>query len=324
VLDNIYMGSAVAAKNLDLLKSNGITHIVAIGWNLEKYFEGQFSYLLINRVEDGPECNILNYFKIAHEFMDECLQQSPSGKLFVHCHKGLSRSATIVIGYEMKRRQSDYQSVLTKIRQSRSFIMPNIGFQAQLHEFERQEYSLDGAVYKDFNPIQFIKDRLPKMLDAINRNYEAYKTDPDAVDEDELFEVTLYTHQVHKLRQKDKLSEQDVQILKDSIAALRRIQVEFVDDANSLRRFDIMFREKKKSDKKTVKTETSSAVEVEDDSTSAVGDTKQEQEDVSPNIIPTTSSTEKADNDVVVEVKEASEDAAQSDQSDESQKLIEI
>merc|ERR1712048_884362 len=118
----------------------------------------------------------------------------------------------------------------------------------------------------------------------------------------------------------DKLTEQDVQILKDSIAALRRIQVEFVDDANSLRRFDIMFREKKKSDKKTVKTETSSAVEVEDDSTSAVGDTKQEQE----NVIPMTSSTDKADNDVVVEVKEASEDVAQSDQSDESQKLIEI
>lgn len=133
VLDNIYMGSAVAAKKLDLLKKNGITHIIAIGWNLEKYFPDQFTYLLINKVEDGPECNILNYFQSAHAFMDECLLKQPSGKMFVHCHKGLSRSATVVISYEMKRRRSNYQTVLSKIRQSRSFIMPNIGFQGLVH-----------------------------------------------------------------------------------------------------------------------------------------------------------------------------------------------
>ena len=81
------------------------------------------------------------------------------------------------------------------------------------------------------------------MLEAINRNYGAYKTDPDDVDEDELFEVTLYTHQVHKLRQKDKLTESDIKILKDSIQALRQIQVEFVENEASLRRFDIMFKD---------------------------------------------------------------------------------
>merc|ERR1719295_351322 len=303
VLNNIYMGSAVAAKNLDLLKSNGITHIIAIGWNLDKYFEGQFEYLLINKVEDGPECNILNYFQISHQFMDNCLNQSPPGKLFVHCHKGLSRSATIVIGYEMKRRKSDYHTVLSKIRQSRSFIMPNIGFQAQLHEFERMNYSLDQTKYTNFNSIQFIKDRLPKMLSAIKRNYEAYSTDPDEVDEDELFEVTLYTHQVHKLRQKDKLTEGDIKILKDSIQSLRQIQVEFVDNAASLRRFDIMFKDKE-PEKDTFKVENGKYNHVE--SISATQEITVD--DPSP-----TTNAERGDAEaqtVTVEMKETSDEVA--------------
>merc|ERR1719447_329888 len=81
----------------------------------------------------------------------------------------------------MRRKKSDYQTVLTKIRQSRSFIMPNIGFQAQ----------------------------------------------------------------VHKLRQRDRLSDSDIAILKESIATLRKIQSEFVQDEVSLKRFDIMFKEKR-------------------------------------------------------------------------------
>merc|ERR1711990_1181595 len=101
-------------------------------------------------------------------------------------------------------------------------------------------YDLDASKYRDLNSIQFIKDRLPKMLEAINRNYAASKT--DEADEDELFEVTMYTHQVHKLRQKDKLTEGDIKILKDSIHGLRQIQVDFVGDEASLRRFDIMFK----------------------------------------------------------------------------------
>ena len=122
VLDNIYMGSAVAAKNKQLLLDNGITHIIAIGWNLEKYYEDSFEYLLINHIEDSPECVILNQFEKCFNFIEECFENNKN-RLFVHCHKGLSRSATIVIAYEMYRNQTDFDSVLYKIRKNRSFIM---------------------------------------------------------------------------------------------------------------------------------------------------------------------------------------------------------
>ena len=42
VLPNIYVGSAVAANNLQLLQAAKITHVLAIGWNLKCSFLDQF------------------------------------------------------------------------------------------------------------------------------------------------------------------------------------------------------------------------------------------------------------------------------------------
>ena len=100
--------------------------------------------------------------------------------------------------------------------------------------------------YQEFDVIDFIQHRLPKMLNRIKFNYNAYKTNPENVDEDELFELTLYTHQVHKLQQKDKLNQNDIDFLTESIQILRKIQVEFVQSESSIKRFDIMFRNKPK------------------------------------------------------------------------------
>jgi len=244
VLPNIYMGSAIAAKNKQYLLNNGVTHILAIGWNLETHYPDTFKYLLINKIEDSPECIIISQFEQCFAFMDDCLnQQQQQQNILVHCHKGLSRSASIVIAYQMLKRRSTFDAVLADIRKQRSFIMPNIGFQAQLHEFQAQNYTLDMTAYAGFGVLNFIQQRLPRMLQRIQFNYNAYKTAPDSVNEDELFELTLYTHQVHKLRQKHKLNESDIRILAESIQVLRDIQVEFVQNESSIKRFDIMFKD---------------------------------------------------------------------------------
>merc|ERR1719458_2741 len=167
------MGSAIAAQNKKLLKDNKITHIVAIGWDLEKYHENDFEYLLLNRIEDSPESNILAQLEKCFDFMDECLSQT-TGKLFVHCHKGLSRSATVIIAYEMRKTGHDFETVYRQIKKRRPFIMPNIGFQAQMHEFYNKKYSLNMTDYVDFNVINYIKQRLPLMLERIEINYKAF------------------------------------------------------------------------------------------------------------------------------------------------------
>ena len=235
------MGSAIAAQNKELLKDNDITHIIAIGWNLEKYFENDFEYLLLNRIEDSPESNILAQLSKCFDFMDKCLEQT-KGKLFVHCHKGLSRSATVIIAYEMRKTGHDFETVYRQIKKRRPFIMPNIGFQAQMHEFYNKEFSLDMTDYTDFDVINYIKQQLPLMLERVEINYNAFDTDTmDDIDENELFILTMYIHQVHKLQEKDKLNEKDTEILNECIQTLRKIQVEFVQNEKSVKRFDAMF-----------------------------------------------------------------------------------
>lgn len=251
VLPNIYMGSAVAAENLDLLQSVGVSHVLAIGWNLSANFPDKFKYLLINKIEDRPGFLILEQFPKCFQFMDECLgvengKESESGsqsKLFVHCHKGLSRSATIIIGYEMYRHHKSLEQVLDEIRAHRSFIMPNIGFQAQMKKFEQMEYSLDMDDYKELDVIEEIEKILPSILNKIKAYYQMFVDgDTDNINDRDLFAKTMYIHQAHKLSEKGKLPTKYVEIVDESIEYLRKIQVEFVQDEASLKRFDQLFK----------------------------------------------------------------------------------
>eukprot|EP01084_Bolivina_argentea_P218477 370749_1 len=250
VLPNIYMGSAKAAKNLELLKSVGVTHILAIGWNLQKHFESEFKYLLLNKIEDRPSYFIMRVMSECFTFMDECIVENKA-KLFVHCHKGLSRSATVIIGYEMYLHKKPFNSVLKSIRENRSFIMPNIGFQAQLKHFEVTNYSLNfDKDWTGFNVLNEIKKMIPSIKHSVGEYYKMYQeNDIKHINDKDLFAKTMYIHQVHKLREKGKLDKNDINELNDAINYLRKIQIEFICDAASINRFNVMFKSKYDHDK---------------------------------------------------------------------------
>lgn len=248
VADRIYMGGAVSAQQLSTLKGNGITHILAIGWNLEKWFINDFEYLLMNEIEDRPGFIILPRFEECFRFMDNALSKE-SSILFVHCHKGLSRSATIIIAYQMFKYHKKFDEALEEIRTNRSFIMPNIGFQSQLKLFEEKKYSLNMKDYShlDLDILGKISLFLPKMQKSIQHFYVLFvNEDYNAINDQELFGLTMYVHQVHMLHERKKLKENDSKILYECIHVLRRIQTEFVDDQISLARFDKMFKLKTK------------------------------------------------------------------------------
>jgi len=64
-------------------------------------FTDKFVYKIIP-VMDVPSTNILSYFDNASQFIDSVLKTS-FGKILVHCYAGVSRSATIVIAYLIKK-----------------------------------------------------------------------------------------------------------------------------------------------------------------------------------------------------------------------------
>jgi hypothetical protein len=55
----------------------------------------------------------------------------------VHCMAGVSRSASVVIGYLMWRDSLSFDQSLQAVKAVRPFIKPNQGFVKQLAEYER-------------------------------------------------------------------------------------------------------------------------------------------------------------------------------------------
>lgn len=59
------------------------------------------------------------------------------GVVLVHCAQGISRSASILIGYLMSREGLSYETALAQLQATRPSVQPNQGFALQLQEFGR-------------------------------------------------------------------------------------------------------------------------------------------------------------------------------------------
>lgn len=61
-----------------------------------------------------------------------------SGKILVHCHAGISRSATVCIAYIMYLKKLSLEDAYSFVKSKRSVIAPNLNFMRQLLDFEAQ------------------------------------------------------------------------------------------------------------------------------------------------------------------------------------------
>jgi protein-tyrosine phosphatase len=61
----------------------------------------------------------------------------PSARVFVHCARGISRSATFVLAYLIKSQRWSVNDAYAFLRKKRR-VMPNLGFMLALGEFERE------------------------------------------------------------------------------------------------------------------------------------------------------------------------------------------
>lgn len=75
--------------------------------------------------------------------------KSKGGCVFVHCHAGISRSATISISYIMKTMGWDLHKAYEFVKHKRPCISPNLHFMGQLLEFEKQLKEEQGDLESD-------------------------------------------------------------------------------------------------------------------------------------------------------------------------------
>jgi len=127
----LYLTGIDGVSEKDLI-ANGITHVVSVIEEPPR-FSSAINHLFCPLTDTG-NANISQYFEESFSFIDACIT---SGKpVVVHCLAGISRSATLVIAYLMRKQRKPYLDVLTFVQQKRGIVCPNLGFCLALRDFE--------------------------------------------------------------------------------------------------------------------------------------------------------------------------------------------
>lgn len=82
-------------------------------------------------MEDTTDEELAPFLQKAFEFIEE---QRQTKNVLVHCIAGVSRSATIIAYYLMKKYALNVEESIEIIKKSRQIVRPNIGFYRQLKE----------------------------------------------------------------------------------------------------------------------------------------------------------------------------------------------
>lgn len=136
----LYLGNLDAAESEETLKCFGITHVLTVYmFPITKPETLQIETLFID-LEDSPDCDILSCFDTSNAFIEE---GQDKGACLVHCYGGVSRSATLVVAYLMKKYAIGVEEALQKVKNKRFCACPNAGFLSQLRLYAAMKNTLD-------------------------------------------------------------------------------------------------------------------------------------------------------------------------------------
>jgi protein-tyrosine phosphatase len=132
----LYLGGYQLANQWDVLTKLGISHILNVTEECPNMYEEKgITYLKIS-IKDEDDSVIAKFFKEAYNFIDSVLENDPKATVLIHCAKGISRSATIVIMYLMRKLSWNLEKALSYVQNRRNIVNPNFGFLNQLKDFE--------------------------------------------------------------------------------------------------------------------------------------------------------------------------------------------
>lgn len=60
------------------------------------------------------------------------------GNVLVHCRMGISRSASLVIAFLMRKYKCGYDKAFVKVKDRRPIVHPNTGFVSQLKQYDNK------------------------------------------------------------------------------------------------------------------------------------------------------------------------------------------
>jgi protein-tyrosine phosphatase len=148
----LYLGDRFQAESESVFRDLKVTHVVNATEGVANKFESRGVLYLRVGVQDSEEAKISLHFNKAHNFIDRVLSHfytedvEERTVVFVHCAQGVSRSATIVLMYLMRKYDWDFDFALKYLKSQRTVVKPNPGFSRQLRSFGQQKTLFQGSM----------------------------------------------------------------------------------------------------------------------------------------------------------------------------------
>ena len=139
----LWLGSKINAYDHELLMGKKeipkkVTLVINISKKIENKFEDEGIIYIQIPLHDNIDSPIMNFFEETFHHIERARIRNEI--VFVHCHKGISRSATIVIAYIMRFLEKKFLDALKITEEIRPIVEPNIGFIRQLQHYEKTLY----------------------------------------------------------------------------------------------------------------------------------------------------------------------------------------
>ncbi|KAL5826887.1 hypothetical protein ACOSQ3_018725 [Xanthoceras sorbifolium] len=169
IADHIYLGSDAVAKNREILRKNGITHVLnCVGFVCPEYFKNDLVYKTL-WLQDSPSEDITSILYDVFDYFEDVREQG--GRVFVHCCQGVSRSTSLAIAYLMWREGQSFEDAFQYVKAARGVTNPNMGFACQLLLCQKRVHAVPAspnsvlriyrmAPHSSYDPLHLV----PKML----------------------------------------------------------------------------------------------------------------------------------------------------------------
>ena len=136
--EHVYIGNRIGAEDIAYLKNNRITHVINTAAEIPNYHEGSTGvrYLKL-QLTDDPRPSVDNLIKVlepSYNFIMSAIATNPRARILVHCAAGISRSASIVTYYLMKKNTMSFNQALELLRTKRGIVNPNPWYRSQLQD----------------------------------------------------------------------------------------------------------------------------------------------------------------------------------------------
>jgi len=137
-IGSLHLGDVTATQDCDYFKKHKVSCVLTVA-NCDPFTcpKEYIKYHKVVKAADVPEFKLNEFFKDCFKFIHEHRVKGHS--VLVHCMAGISRSATIVIGYLMTVYPTiNFEAAFARVRKIRKVVRPNDGFLEQLRQYDSE------------------------------------------------------------------------------------------------------------------------------------------------------------------------------------------